>query len=88
MTKPRFTVYLEKGINGFIIAECPELPGCLSQGKTVAEAKINIQKAIRAYLKVLLLKEAESKKKIQHHSRSSLLEKQTYEIGTVEVVPV
>lgn len=37
---------------GFI-ADCPSLPGCMSQGKTKNEALKNIQEAIRGYIKVL-----------------------------------
>ncbi|NET70787.1 MAG: type II toxin-antitoxin system HicB family antitoxin [Sphaerospermopsis sp. SIO1G2] len=35
------------------IAEVPELPGCVSQGKTLDEAIINIKDAIKGYLHVL-----------------------------------
>ena len=37
---------------GFV-ADCPSLPGCMSQGKTKSEALKNIQEAIRGYIKVL-----------------------------------
>ena len=33
-----------------VSVSCPELPGCHSQGATVAEAKENIQDAIEGYL--------------------------------------
>jgi predicted RNase H-like HicB family nuclease len=29
---------------------CPELPGCASAGETEAEARLNIEEAIRLYL--------------------------------------
>jgi predicted RNase H-like HicB family nuclease len=32
--------------DGEYIAECPSIPGCISQGKTAKEAEKNIQKAI------------------------------------------
>ena len=35
------------------IAEVPELPGCVSQGKTLDEAITNIKDAIKGYLHVL-----------------------------------
>jgi predicted RNase H-like HicB family nuclease len=35
------------------VAEVPELPGCVSQGKTLDEAVENIKNAIRGYLHVL-----------------------------------
>ena len=37
---------------GFV-AECPSLPGCMSQGKTKSEALKNIREAIRGYVEVL-----------------------------------
>jgi len=37
---------------GFV-ADCPSLPGCMSQGKTKKEALKNIKEAIRGYIKVL-----------------------------------
>ena len=35
--------------NGYV-AECPSLPGCMSQGKTVTESMANIREAIAGYL--------------------------------------
>ncbi len=46
----KFLVTLERDEDGFIVAECPQLPGCLSQGKTRREALKNIREAIRASL--------------------------------------
>ena len=37
---------------GFV-ADCPSLPGCMSQGKTKSQALKNIREAIRGYVKVL-----------------------------------
>lgn len=37
---------------GFV-ADCPALPGCMSQGKTRDAALKNIREAIRGYIKVL-----------------------------------
>ena len=39
-------VLLHPGEDGFVIAECPALPGCFSQGKTETEALKNIREAI------------------------------------------
>ena len=41
-----------QGSDGFIIAECPQLPGCMSQGKTKEEAARNIVDAIESVLTV------------------------------------
>jgi antitoxin HicB len=46
----QFLVTLEKDEDGYIVAECPALPGCLSQGKTRDEALANIKDAIEGYL--------------------------------------
>jgi predicted RNase H-like HicB family nuclease len=46
----QLTVVLEDGEDGYIVAACPSLPGCYSQGKTEAEALANIREAIVAYL--------------------------------------
>ncbi len=42
----RFIVNLQRDETGMIIAECPAIPGCVSQGKTEAEALENIREAI------------------------------------------
>jgi len=39
--------------DGGYVASCPALPGCHSQGETVAEARRNIKEAIRLCLDVL-----------------------------------
>ncbi|HHY97457.1 MAG TPA: type II toxin-antitoxin system HicB family antitoxin [Firmicutes bacterium] len=44
--RSRFPVILVDGEDGYIIAECPVLPGCMSQGKTREEALENIKEAI------------------------------------------
>ena len=41
---------LTKAEGGWIVAECPELPGCVSQGKDEAEALANIREAISGWL--------------------------------------
>lgn len=45
-----FAVRLEPDEDGFIVASCPQLPGCYSQGRSRPEAVKNIQEAIRGYL--------------------------------------
>lgn len=39
-------VVLRPGDDGWIVAECPVLSGCVSQGKTRDEALANIREAI------------------------------------------
>lgn len=46
-------VVIYPGEDGYWIAECPSLPGCVSQGKTKDEAVANIREAIRGYVAAL-----------------------------------
>lgn len=50
MTPVEFTILLSPDEDGFIVAECPDLPGCVSQGKDEAEALANIREAIELCL--------------------------------------
>jgi len=36
--------------DGWLVAECPALPGCVSQGKDEKEARENIKEAVNAWL--------------------------------------
>jgi len=49
----KYRVILEQDEDGIFIAECPILPGCISQGKTRNEALKNIHDAIQGYLESL-----------------------------------
>lgn len=40
------------GEDGYVVAECPELPGCASQGRTRDDALQNIREAIDGWLDV------------------------------------
>jgi len=42
----KLLVTLEPDETGMIIAECPSIPGCVSQGRTETEALENIREAI------------------------------------------
>jgi len=44
----KLIVTLDRDETGMIVAECPAIPGCVSQGRTEAEALENVQEAIRA----------------------------------------
>lgn len=44
---------LYPGEDGYVVAEVPSLPGCISQGKTRAEALANIREAIALHEEVL-----------------------------------
>ena len=45
-----FHVTLEEAEDGWIVAECPALPGCVSQGQDDKEVLDNIKEAITAWL--------------------------------------
>ena len=46
----KYKVFFIKGEDGYIVAECPAIPGCISQGRTIEEAKKNIKEAIELSL--------------------------------------
>ena len=46
-------VVLHPGEDGYWVAECPSLPGCISQGETKETAIANIREAIKEYIAVL-----------------------------------
>lgn len=48
----KFTVTLDRDEDGVWIAECPSIPGCVSQGGIREEALENIREAIAACLEV------------------------------------
>lgn len=46
----KLKIVVEADENGVLVARCPSLKGCWSQGKTRAEAVENIKEAILLYL--------------------------------------
>ncbi|MCE5198825.1 MAG: type II toxin-antitoxin system HicB family antitoxin [Armatimonadota bacterium] len=48
----KFIITLTQDEDGMVIAECPAIPGCVSQGRTKEEAELNIREAIKACLEV------------------------------------
>lgn len=50
----KLLVTLEPDETGVIVAECPAIPGCISQGQTEAEALENIREAIAGCLEARL----------------------------------
>ncbi len=57
----KLQVIIEKDESGYFVAEVPALPGCVSQGKNLAEAKENIKDAIIGWLSVMNEKVKKSK---------------------------
>ncbi len=48
-----FPVIIEKDEDGFFVADCPDLQGCHTQGKSLEEAITNIRDAIKIHVKIL-----------------------------------
>lgn len=48
----KFLITLSRDEDGMVIAECPAIPGCVSQGSTEAKAEKNVGDAIRECLAV------------------------------------
>ncbi|MCK4333902.1 type II toxin-antitoxin system HicB family antitoxin [candidate division WOR-3 bacterium] len=46
-------VVIYRGEDGYWVAECPSLPGCVSQGKTKEKAVANVKEAIEGYIEAL-----------------------------------
>ncbi|MBI4698715.1 MAG: type II toxin-antitoxin system HicB family antitoxin [Nitrospirae bacterium] len=49
----KYRILIEQDEDGIFVAECPSLPGCISQAKTRAEAIENIHDAIKGYIESL-----------------------------------
>jgi predicted RNase H-like HicB family nuclease len=47
-------IILYPGEDGYWVAQCPSLPGCISQGQTKEETVANIREAIQEYIAALL----------------------------------
>jgi len=50
----KIKVIIEKGDDGYFVANCPSLKSCWTQGKTEEEALKNIKEAIELYLELEL----------------------------------
>lgn len=48
----KFTVTIDRDETGVWVAECPAIPGCVSQGGTKREALKNVREAIKLCLEV------------------------------------
>jgi len=49
----KYRIIIEQDEDGVFVAECPTLPGCISQGNSRKEVLANIQDAIKGYLESL-----------------------------------
>lgn len=49
----KYRILIQEDEDGLFVAECPTLPGCISQGRTREEAISNIEDAIKGYIQSL-----------------------------------
>jgi predicted RNase H-like HicB family nuclease len=80
-------VVFTAGEDGYIIAECPQLPGCMSQGKTKDEARRNIMEAMQAVISVRLghlLEESDSR----HGKNMDSSEEECFRVKEPELVSI
>jgi len=52
LSSMNFTVTLDRDEDGVWVAECPSIPGCVSQGTSREEALSNVREAIQLCLEV------------------------------------
>lgn len=58
-------IIISQDEDGFFVAECSSLPGCISQGASKEEALVNIKDAIEGYIKSLKKHEEPIPKKLE-----------------------
>ena len=46
-------VIIYRGEDGYWVAECPSLPGCISQGRSKKDVIANVKEAIEVYIQAL-----------------------------------
>lgn len=71
--KYKVVIMYDKEYKGYVV-DCPELIGCMSQGKTIDEALENIKDAIKGWLEVE-----------RKHSRITKNEFESFFLGEVTV---
>ena len=63
----KLKVLVSEGEDGWLVVECPSIPGCISQGKNLQEALDNIKEAMEGCLEVMdeRVKATESKQMVE-----------------------
>jgi predicted RNase H-like HicB family nuclease len=59
-------ISLRPGADGYVVAECFDIPGCVSQGKDEQEAMDNIQDVVRTCF-AMILREWMQKARVHRH---------------------
>jgi predicted RNase H-like HicB family nuclease len=65
----RLRISLRKGVDGYIVAECPEVPGAISQGRNEQEAIENVQDVVSTCFSLMLREWMAEAKKHRRHAR-------------------
>jgi len=69
----KLQVVIEQDETGYYVAEVPALPGCVSQGQTITEAKANIKEAIKGWLTVMNEKTKRRQARSYFHRNTNFL---------------
>jgi len=70
----KFTALFERGDQGWWVATCPEVPGAITQGQTVEEARENLKDAIHLMLEDMREDAQEELKDKESRGRKVILE--------------
>lgn len=80
----KLRISLRKGSDGYVVAECPEVPGAISQGKNTQEAIENVQDVVSTCFGMILRDwMAQAKKTRQGHRGVFAHKSQRYEVKIV-----
>lgn len=52
----KLSIRVRQGSDGYMVAECPDIPGAISQGKTREEALTNLEDVVRTCLALIVRK--------------------------------
>ena len=85
--KPTFTVEYTKGADGYVVAECIAIPGCMSQGKTIREARVNIKDAIQSCLEVMIEDRVGPRRKPRRR-QTDVVKVAHFRVGSVQLAEV
>ena len=80
----KLRISLRKGADGYVVAECPDVPGAVSQGKSTQEAIENVQDVLSTCFGMILREWIEqAKKNRQDRRRVGAQRLQGYEVRIV-----